>query len=252
MSVIDRLPEMNLDFDSSGIRNNGAITNAVSLEDPEQLVSVLTSMLPDLIDLDVDRPLVAQQLSELTWDALSVSPQDARERRLLLSWLINSTAHFDNSGWPYCRSMYHYYQSVPDATVGYVHAQVPTTVGTLTIGNYETLVDRELSCDAVISLCRTGYEDAEHVPRHAEVWLNDVAQPELNPLGPRLAHNAALHASARLRLGESVLIHCAVGRSRSPAVAALVLEMLEGISFSCASEVVRGALPSVKPLQLRL
>ncbi|GAA5066577.1 ADP-ribosylglycohydrolase family protein [Streptomyces similanensis] len=96
--------------------------------------------------------------------------------------------------------------------------------------------------DAVVSLCRMGTgpvlpgADVEHV----RVWLVD-----------RDDHNANLHyvvdqaARAVLRLrraGKRVLLHCAAGQSRTPAVAAVYGHLATGVDGDTALADLRGAL----------
>lgn len=72
--------------------------------------------------------------------------------------------------------------------------------------------------DAVVSLCRVGASEITVSGDHVEVWLTDTPGTNAN-----LAYT--LDQAARLVLalreeGRKVLLHCAIGRSRTPAVAA--------------------------------
>ncbi|MEV7632918.1 dual specificity protein phosphatase family protein [Microbacterium sp. NPDC089318] len=99
--------------------------------------------------------------------------------------------------------------------------------------------------DAVVSLCRVG---TEQVPAHCEsvqVWLID--REGRNPNLEFVLAEAA-DVIARLRAeGRTVFLHCAEGRSRTAAVAALYGAQHRGVELETAWRDVRGALPRFAP-----
>lgn len=96
--------------------------------------------------------------------------------------------------------------------------------------------------DAVVSLCRIGTADVPaRVPARdrVEVWLADTtgANPNLH----FVLDQAARAVAALRREGKRVLLHCAAGQSRTPAVAA------HYAAAACGGDAVR-ALRTIIPL----
>lgn len=96
--------------------------------------------------------------------------------------------------------------------------------------------------DAVVSLCRVGTDpvlsgaDVEHV----RVWLVDSPQANANL---HYVLDQAARAVWRLRRdGKRVLLHCAAGQSRTPAVAALYSHLATGTDVMTALNDLRRAL----------
>jgi ADP-ribosylglycohydrolase len=143
----------------------------------------------------------------------------------------------DGEGWPSVARM----PAPADVLRGFAipHPHDPGVV----LGNLALLQGTEpVDVDAVVSLCRMGTEpvlpgtDAEHV----RVWLVDSD-----------GHNDNLHyvvdqaARAVLRLrqaGKRVLLHCAAGQSRTPAVAAVYSNLANGTASETALSDLRKVL----------
>jgi protein-tyrosine phosphatase len=73
--------------------------------------------------------------------------------------------------------------------------------------------------DAVVSLCRVGTEDFHTVPPADRIstWLVD--QPGANAHPHYVVDQAARMVTQLRKEGRTVLLHCAAGQSRTPAVA---------------------------------
>ncbi|WP_255410933.1 ADP-ribosylglycohydrolase family protein [Frondihabitans sp. PhB188] len=98
--------------------------------------------------------------------------------------------------------------------------------------------------DAVVSLCRvagtpSGISPADHV----QVWLIDQVQPSANPHLDFVLAEAADAVAALRAEGKTVLLHCAQGMSRTPAVGAVYAVRHLGVSPVDALAAVEGALP---------
>jgi nucleoside-diphosphate-sugar epimerase len=101
--------------------------------------------------------------------------------------------------------------------------------------------------DAVVSLCRTGTCDFAEVGRrdHVQVWLVDQSGGNAHP---HFAVDQAARAVAGLRAeGRRVLVHCAAGRSRTPAVAARYSTLLGHTPTRALTDVLE-ALAANRPL----
>ncbi|NYI94383.1 hypothetical protein HNR12_000660 [Streptomonospora nanhaiensis] len=123
----------------------------------------------------------------------------------------------DPASWPE-RSGYH----TGDSKGIYLpfHTPHPYDPGVI-LGNLTYLRARP-DIDAVVSLNRIGPEDVHTgVPARdrVEVWLAD--HPGANPNLPFVLEEAAAAVAALRAEGKRVLLHCAAGQSRTPAVAAL-------------------------------
>lgn len=89
--------------------------------------------------------------------------------------------------------------------------------------------------EAVVSLCRQGPEDEpQHVrpTDRSDVWLFD--RPGANPNLPFVIDEAARMVAAMRTEGKRVLLHCAAGQSRTPAVAARYAVVARGAEVRAA------------------
>lgn len=102
----------------------------------------------------------------------------------------------------------------------------------------------DLKVGAVVSMLRKTDHDLENLD-----WLNyyKFPLPDTNTVKESAIWHAAFNAAREIQEGKNVLIHCISAADRSPAVAALTLTILEGISGSEAMMRVR----SVKPNTLK-
>lgn len=137
----------------------------------------------------------------------------------------------------------------------YAHLGVPTSMVVhphdlgVILGNAAVLDDLPDAIDAVVSLCRVGRRRPTHVQSadHVVVWLVDKDDPAEN-LNLDLAMREAADAVAALRAeGRTVLLHCAAGQSRTPAVAAAYAVRHLGMDPVIALDEVCAALPSPAP-----
>jgi ADP-ribosyl-[dinitrogen reductase] hydrolase len=94
---------------------------------------------------------------------------------------------------------------------------LPSDAGVM-LGNADSLIGLDDSV-AVVSLCRLG-TDQVRAKNHAQVWLSDS-------LNNRYAREVLAFAADQVhewrQQGLTVLVHCAAGESRTPAVAAVYL-----------------------------
>lgn len=104
--------------------------------------------------------------------------------------------------------------------------------------------------EAVVSLCRVGTSDLDHLGLHPanrlEVRLID-AGPEANPHLDLVMEQAADAVAAYRAEGKRVLLHCVQAQSRTPSVAALYAVRHLGIPAEEALTQVCGALPAASP-----
>lgn len=117
------------------------------------------------------------------------------------------------------------------------------------LGNAGVLDDLPDAVDAVVSLCRVGRRRPTQVESadHVVVWLVDKDDPAENP-NLDLALREAADAVATLRAeGRTVLLHCAAGQSRTPAVAAAYAVRHLGADPTTALDQVCAALPNPAP-----
>lgn len=79
--------------------------------------------------------------------------------------------------------------------------------------------------DAVVSLCRVGYDQmpqpAPSPGDHLDVWLVDSSEPEDNPNLDLVAEQTVELLSELRDEGRTVYLHCSDGTSRTPFIAAL-------------------------------
>jgi hypothetical protein len=96
--------------------------------------------------------------------------------------------------------------------------------------------------DAVVSLCRVGRRQFPMVTPHnqVQVWLVDKPGANNNPA---FTLDQAAHMVDTLREeGRTVLLHCAAGQSRTPAVAARYTMIKTGRDSTAALDEMRGLL----------
>ena len=96
--------------------------------------------------------------------------------------------------------------------------------------------------DAVVSLCRVGWDDFANVAvaNRVSAWLVD--QPGANA-HPHFVVDQAARMLVELRKeGRVVLLHCVAGQSRTPAVAARYTTLTTGIPARTALSELRGLL----------
>ncbi|MFP1602970.1 ADP-ribosylglycohydrolase family protein [Microbacterium sp. 2216-1] len=113
------------------------------------------------------------------------------------------------------------------------------------IGSLAALDRLPAEVDAVVSLCRVG---TAQVPAHCEgvqVWLID--QPGRNPNLDIVLAEAADAVAALRAEGKRVFLHCAEGRSRTAAVAALYGGKHRGAELPQAWDDIRAALTGFAP-----
>jgi ADP-ribosylglycohydrolase len=117
----------------------------------------------------------------------------------------------DRVGWPGCDRM--------ESPISWSLATVHPDDDGVVLGNL--LTDTTLSgVDAVVSLCRVGQKQFDEIPagNQVQVWLVD--QPGANANTACALDQAARMVAAMRDEGHKVLLHCAAGQSRTPAVAA--------------------------------
>lgn len=143
-------------------------------------------------------------------------------------------------GWPQSRRQSHYVDVTGPFSVDHPHDS-GVVLGNLRMA--EPWADR---IDAVVSLCLVGSEDFAEVPRadHIQIWLVDLPGENAHD---HFAVEQAARAVAGLRdEGKTVLLHCAAGRSRTPAVAARY-SAIRGVDTERAFDEVLDALEPNNP-----
>ncbi|RIX27893.1 ADP-ribosylglycohydrolase family protein [Amnibacterium setariae] len=116
------------------------------------------------------------------------------------------------------------------------------------LGSLAALDDLPPDVDAVVSLCRVGRRqvDRERTDREqVAFWLVD--RPGRNPNLDLVLRDAADAVAALRAEGRRVLVHCAEGRSRTPAVGALYAALHLGVPAQAALDEVVAALPDAAP-----
>ena len=111
------------------------------------------------------------------------------------------------------------------------------------------IVESPIRIDAVVSLCRIGATDLDHLglPPASTVEVRLIDQVAANPHAELTLRDAA-SAVAQLRSeGKNVLLHCVAAQSRTPSVAALYARDHLGISSQQALDEVIAALPAADP-----
>lgn len=107
------------------------------------------------------------------------------------------------------------------------------------IGDIEDAGDHDAILDAGISTVvkLTNREPEEGYPKEVEVFRLPMMD---GPRNEKETFNRAVKTVEELlRDGESVLVHCAAGKSRSVTVTAAALSVVEGNSFEESLEAVR-------------
>ena len=151
--------------------------------------------------------------------------------------------HIGEGAWPLVDRKDYAHLGVATSSVAHPHD--PGVV----LGNAGVLDELPAGIDAVVSLCQVGRGHLAHVAtgNHVKVWLVDKADPAENP-NLDLALREAVDAVATLRAeGHTVLVHCAAGQSRTPAVAAAYAVRHLGAVPTIALDQVCAALPSAAP-----
>jgi ADP-ribosylglycohydrolase len=170
----------------------------------------------------------------LAWQRIVHGWPDHRAADLIrLALLTAGQGRPDGIGWPGCDAM----QAPIDRALLIAH---PDDDGVI-LGNLLTDAVRS-GVDAVVSLCRVGRRQFEHVPAgdQVQVWLVD--RPGANP-NVAFAVDQAARMVATLRAeGHKVLLHCAAGQSRTPAVAARYAMVHAGRDGASALDEMRAVL----------
>ncbi|MFJ3248405.1 ADP-ribosylglycohydrolase family protein [Streptomyces sp. NPDC086782] len=143
----------------------------------------------------------------------------------------------DAAGWPSAQRM-----PIPSHSSRAFAIHHPHDPGVV-LGNLALLQGGEpVDVDAVVSLCRMGTDpvlpgaDAEHV----RVWLVDSHGNNANL--HYVLDQAAREVLRLRRAGKRVLLHCAAGQSRTPAVAAVYSHLATGIDPKSALSDLREVL----------
>jgi ADP-ribosylglycohydrolase len=113
----------------------------------------------------------------------------------------------------------------------------------LLLGNLAALHEVAGEVDAVVSLCRVGTAQVPAGVEHHEVWLVDRPEAEANPNLEFVIADTVEAVRTMREEGKRVLLHCAGGRSRTPAIAAAVLADREGVSGRAALSTMSAAIP---------
>ncbi|MDN5385071.1 ADP-ribosylglycohydrolase family protein [Streptomyces sp. LB8] len=143
----------------------------------------------------------------------------------------------DAAGWPSAKHM-----PIPSHSSRAFAIPHPHDPGVV-LGNLALLQSGEpVDVDAVVSLCRMGTgpvlpgADVEHV----RIWLVDSDGDNANL--HYVVDQAAREVLRLRRDGKRVLLHCAAGQSRTPAIAAVYSHLATGIDAETALSDLRGVL----------
>ncbi|MET8837777.1 ADP-ribosylglycohydrolase family protein [Micromonospora sp. NPDC004540] len=150
-----------------------------------------------------------------------------------LSVLTAQCGQAGQGGWPGCAR-------APRQAVAPLMQAHPHDPGVI-LGNLHTDA-AAARATAVISLCRVGCDDFDDVPvaNRVGAWLVD--QPGANA-HPHFVVDQAARMLLKLRKeGHVVLLHCAAGQSRTPAVAARYTTLTTGTPARAALAELRGLL----------
>ncbi|MEV6055219.1 ADP-ribosylglycohydrolase family protein [Streptomyces sp. NPDC052107] len=152
-----------------------------------------------------------------------------------LAVLTARGGHDDGSGWPSVARM----PLPPVPPFAIPHPHDPGVV----LGNLALAQGAEpFDVDAVISLCRMGTDPI--LPgagvEHARVWLVDREGENANL--HYVVDQAAREVLRLRRAGKRVLLHCAAGQSRTPAVAAVYSHLATGLDPKTALADLRQVL----------
>jgi ADP-ribosyl-[dinitrogen reductase] hydrolase len=145
-----------------------------------------------------------------------------------------------DDGWPSAAAVD--YSRYPDLDRLVAH---PFDSGVL-LGGVGILRALPADVDAVVSLCRLGSAEVPGsgvaVENHLEIWIDEEPTYAANP-NLALVLSQAADAVASLRAeGHTVLLHCVVGQTQTPAVAVLYATRHLGTSLNTARQEVFSAL----------
>lgn len=143
----------------------------------------------------------------------------------------------DGEGWPVSPRQ-------PIYAVSDFLAQHPHDPG-VWIGSLAALDRLPTEVDAVVTLCRVGTAQVPDRCESVQVWLID--RDGRNPHLEFVLTEAADAVAALRAEGRTVFLHCAEGRSRTAAVAALYGARHRGVALETSWRDVRGALPAFAP-----
>jgi ADP-ribosyl-[dinitrogen reductase] hydrolase len=104
---------------------------------------------------------------------------------------------------------------------------------------------KNVTTDAVVSLCRLGTEEAALTADpadHVEFWLIDEEDANLDVVG--VVQDAARTVRELRAEGKTVLLHCVHAHTRAPVVAAAYGMLVTGSSYDAALRRVQAVLPS--------
>jgi len=120
------------------------------------------------------------------------------------------------------------------------------------LGGFDLATGRipsSMRIDAVVSLCRTGHQDLEHLglPASSRVEVRVIDVPGANAHAEHTLLDAAASVAELRSEGKNVLLHCVASQSRTPTVAALYAREHLGIDAATALATVCDALPAANP-----
>lgn len=121
--------------------------------------------------------------------------------------------------------------------------------GGVILGGVRGLSSLPPAVDAVVSLCRLGWQEdrpAVGETEHVRVWLVDSPHPEDNP-NLRLVTADVVDLLSRIRAdGRTVYLHCDEGRVRTPYIAAAYGARISDRSAESVFATLSGLLPDVQ------
>lgn len=148
----------------------------------------------------------------------------------------------DPSGWPSSPDLLPYYSQEWPVEAFFV--PVESAPGVI-MGSVQSLGLLPQEVDAVVSLCRVGASQVRPGVEHLEVLLLDTGDEEKNLNLEFVLRDTADVLADLVAEGKTVLLHCVMGASRTPTVAATYLARSQGISFDEALGVVVKDLPGL-------
>lgn len=170
----------------------------------------------------------------LPWQRLVHGWPNRRAADLIsLALLTAQGGRTDHAGWPGCAL-------APRPSIAPLMLAHPRDPGVI-LGNLHTDA-APARASAVVSLCRVGCDDFDDVPvaNRISVWLVD--QPGANAQPHFVVDRAARLVLELRKDGHVVLLHCAAGQSRTPAVAARYTTLTTGIPARSALAELREML----------
>ena len=155
----------------------------------------------------------------------------------------------DRSSWPHAAHQSYSHWGGTDALAVHPHDDGVVLSGIDAAYGRQSIPGGRI--DAVVSLCRVGTEDLDHLglppEDRIEVRLIDTSLPSDNP-NLQLVMDEAADAVAGFRAeGKRVLLHCVAAQSRTPSVAALYSVRHRGIDPEAALREACDALPAASP-----